>query len=188
MFREKREKSEYDQKLLEASRVTRVVKGGKRFSFRALVIIGNRKGKVAFGIAKGADLTDATQKAVTKAKRALIVVPIVNGSIPHEVRDKKGASVIFLKPAPIGSGIIAGGPIRAILELAGVPNASGKIIGSANKLNCSRATISALGRFKTGAIRTSRAENADKKSKEPEASVLKNPKSEAEEKTATTKK
>jgi small subunit ribosomal protein S5 len=152
MIREKRVKSEYDQKLLEASRVARVVKGGKRFSFRALVIIGNRKGKVALGIAKGADLTDATQKAVTKAKRALITIPITGGSIPHEVRQKYGASKILLKPAPKGSGIIAGGPMRVILELGGVQSASGKIIGSANKLNCAMATILALGKFKTRKI------------------------------------
>lgn len=150
-MREKRERSEYDQKLLEAKRVTRVVKGGKRFSFRALVIIGNRKGKVALGIAKGADLTDATQKAVTKAKKSLIVIPIVNGSVPHEVYQKYGASKILLKPAPKGSGIIAGGPMRAILELGGVMNASGKIIGSTNKLNSAKATIMALQKFKEGA-------------------------------------
>ena len=148
-FRDKREKSEYDQKLLEASRVARVVKGGKRFSFRALVIIGNRKGKVSVGVAKGADLTDATQKAVTNAKKAIITVPIVNASIPHEIYQKFGASKVLIKPAPKGSGIIAGGAVRAILELAGVANASGKILGSTNKLNCARATIIALGKFKS---------------------------------------
>lgn len=153
-FRGKREKSEYDQKLLEAKRVARVVKGGKRFSFRALVIIGNRKGRVALGIAKGADLTDATQKAVTRAKKSLITIPVVGGSIPHEVRQKYGASRIMLKPAPKGSGIIAGGPVRVILELGGVANASSKIIGSSNKLNCARATISALGQFKTRKIKS----------------------------------
>lgn len=153
-MRERREKSEYEQKLLEASRVARVVKGGKRFSFRALVIIGNRKGKVALGIAKGADLTDATEKAVTRAKKAIIIVPIHKDSIPHEVREKFGASKILLKPAPKGSGIIAGGPMRVILELAGVPNASGKIIGSTNKLNSARATIAALQRFKAVRVKT----------------------------------
>lgn len=153
-YREKREKSEYEQKLLEASRVARVVKGGKRFSFRALVIIGNRKGKVALGIAKGADLTDATEKAVTRAKKAIITVPMHKDSIPHEVREKFGASKILLKPAPKGSGIIAGGPMRVILELAGVPNASGKIIGSTNKLNSARATIAALQKFKAVRVKT----------------------------------
>lgn len=159
-FRDKREKSEYDQKLLEASRVARVVKGGKRFSFRALVAIGNRKGKVAVGVAKGADLTDATQKSVTNAKKAIIVVPIVNGSIPHEVYKKFGASKVLIKPAPKGSGIIAGGAVRAILELAGVANASGKILGSTNKLNCARATIIALGKFKSN-IRSVNAKKAE---------------------------
>ncbi len=148
-FRDKREKKEYDQKLLEASRVARVVKGGKRFSFRALVIIGNRKGKVSAGVAKGADLTDATQKAVTNAKKSIIIVPIINGSIPHEVYQKFGASKVLIKPAPKGSGIIAGGAVRAILELAGVANASAKILGSTNKLNCAQATIKALGKFKS---------------------------------------
>lgn len=176
MVRERREKSEYDQKLLEASRVARVVKGGKRFSFRALVIIGNRKGKVALGIAKGADLTDATQKAVTKAKRALIVIPIVGGSIPHEVRQKYGASRILLKPAPKGSGIIAGGPMRAILELGGVQSASGKIIGSSNKLNCAMATILALGKFKTR-----RVDRAEKKKIEVKGEAAEKTKTDAKE-------
>lgn len=148
MVREKRVKSEYEQKVLEAKRVARVVKGGKRFSFRALVIIGNRKGKVSFGIAKGADMTDATTKAVTRAKKSPIIIPFVKGSIPHEVYQKSGASKVLLMPAPKGSGIIAGGAVRLILELAGVENASAKIIGSTNKLNCTRATILALQKFK----------------------------------------
>ncbi len=162
MMRGKREKSEYDQKLLEASRVARVVKGGKRFSFRALVVIGNRKGKVSVGIAKGADLTDATQKAVTRAKKNIIIVPIVNGSIPHEVYQKYGASKIFLKPAPKGSGIIAGGAVRNILELAGINNASGKILGSNSKLNCAMAAIAALQKFKAARVFKPKTE-ADKK-------------------------
>lgn len=148
MIRGRKEKSEYEQKVLEAKRVARVVKGGKRFSFRALVIIGNRKGKVSFGIAKGADMTDATTKAVTRAKKSPIVVPFAKGSIPHEVYQKSGASKVLLMPAPKGSGIIAGGAVRLILELAGVENASAKIIGSTNKLNCTRATILALQKFK----------------------------------------
>ncbi len=162
MIRSRKEKSEYEQKVLEAKRVARVVKGGKRFSFRALVIIGNRKGKVSFGIAKGADMTDATTKAVTRAKKSPIIVPFVKGSIPHEVYQKSGASRVLLMPAPKGSGIIAGGAVRLILELAGVENASAKIIGSTNKLNCTRATILALQKFKPVRIFKPKAEVKEK--------------------------
>lgn len=162
ILRGRREKSEYEQKVLEAKRVARVVKGGKRFSFRALVIIGNRKGKVSFGIAKGADMTDATTKAVTRAKKSPIMVPSVKGSIPHEVYQKSGASKVLLMPAPKGSGIIAGGAVRLILELAGVENASAKIIGSTNKLNCTRATILALQKFKPAKISKPKPEAKEK--------------------------
>lgn len=135
---------EYDQKILEIARVTRVTSGGKRMKFRACVIIGDRKGKVGQAVAKGNDVTQAINKAVTRAEKDLILVSLRNETIPHEIREKFGAAVILLKPAPKGTGIKAGGAMRSVLELAGVPNIVGKILGSSNKINNSRATINAL--------------------------------------------
>jgi small subunit ribosomal protein S5 len=136
--------SEFDQQLIEVSRVTRVQKGGKRLSFRAAVVVGNRKGKVGMGVGKALDTAQAIDKAVTYAKKHLVSVPIVNDTIPHDVKVKDGAAVIFLKPAPKGSGLIAGGPVRSVLELAGIPNVVGKIIGTKNKINCMRAALKGL--------------------------------------------
>jgi small subunit ribosomal protein S5 len=135
---------EYDQKILEIARVTRVTSGGKRMKFRACVIIGDRKGKVGQAVAKGNDVTQAINKAVARAEKDLISVSLRNETIPHETREKFGAAVILLKPAPKGTGIKAGGAMRSVLELAGVPNIVGKILGSNNKINNGRATINAL--------------------------------------------
>jgi small subunit ribosomal protein S5 len=138
------EKKEFDQRILEMARVTRVTKGGKRMRFRACVIIGDRKGRVSFGIAKGADVSASVNKAVTQAKKRMITVPIVNDTIPHVVSKKFAAAVLLIKPAPKGTGIKAGGALRVVLELAGVPNAVGKILGSNNKINNTKAAILAL--------------------------------------------
>ncbi|MFA6603648.1 MAG: 30S ribosomal protein S5 [Patescibacteria group bacterium] len=138
------EQKEFDQRILELSRVTRVTKGGKRMRFRACVIIGDRKGRVGFGIAKGADVAGSVAKAVTQAKKRLLTVPMVQGSIPHRVEQKFAAASVLLMPAPKGTGIKAGGAIRVVLELAGVPNASAKILGSNNKINNTKATMLAL--------------------------------------------
>lgn len=142
--------SEFEQKILDIARVTRVTAGGKRMKFRACVIIGDKKGRVGCAVAKGADVAQAVAKASLKAEKSLITVPLKNETIPHEVREKFGAAEILLKPAPRGTGIKAGGAMRSILELAGVPNVVGKILGSKNKINNSRATINALKKFKTG--------------------------------------
>ena len=144
-----REPREFEQKTIELSRVSRTVAGGKRMKFRALVAIGDGKGRVGIGLAKGADVQVAIQKAVTAAKKKMIVVPIVEESIPHSLTVKLGASVILLKPAPKGSGVIAGGPIRAIMELAGVKNVVSKILGSSNKVNNVYAVMLALQRLRT---------------------------------------
>lgn len=143
-FGKKREKSEFDQKLLDLARVARVVKGGRRFSFRATMVIGNRKGKVGVGVAKGPDASVAINKAVTEAKKGLLEVRNMGVTIPFAIEEKFGAAKILLKPAYKGRGIVAGGAVRAVVELAGIKNLTAKSLGSANKLNVARATLNAL--------------------------------------------
>lgn len=136
--------SDYEEKNIEVARVTRVTKGGKRMRFRVLSVIGNHKGRAGFGLAKGLDVAAATSKATTKARKSLITLPLVNETIPHAVEAKFAAARIILKPAPKGTGVKAGGPVRAVLELAGVPNVSAKILGSKNKVNNVKAVFKAL--------------------------------------------
>ncbi len=144
-----REKPEFDQYVLDLARVTRVTKGGKHMSFRAAVILGDRHGRVGFGLAKGKDVQLGVEKAVHQAKKNMITVPIINETVPHAVVCKFKAATIFLKPAPKGSGIIAGGATRAMLELAGIPNISSKILGKTkNKVTIVKATFNALQLFK----------------------------------------
>lgn len=135
---------DYEEKNLEVARVTRVTKGGKRMRFRTLTVIGNRKGRVGFGIAKGVDVAASSTKAVAQARKALITVPLQNETLPHVVMAKFGASQVLLKPAPKGTGIKAGGAVRSVLELAGIPNVVSKILGSSNKINNVKATFAAL--------------------------------------------
>lgn len=139
-----REKREFDQEVIDIARVTRVMAGGKRMRFRACIVIGDRKGRVAMGLAKGADVSGAITKAVSKAKKQLINITIVNDTIPHVIRQKSGAAIVLLKPAPKGSGIIAGGAVRPLFELAGIKNIVSKMLGSQNKVNNVRAAIIAL--------------------------------------------
>ncbi|TSC53042.1 MAG: small subunit ribosomal protein S5 [Parcubacteria group bacterium LiPW_39] len=146
----KQEKSEFDQKVLDVARVTRVVAGGRRFSFRVTVAVGNRKGKIGVGIAKGIDVSQAVEKAAADAQKNKIIVPLKEGTIPHEVTAKYAAAKVFLKPARQGRGLVAGGALRAICELAGIANISAKILSrSTNKLNNARATIEALKKLKS---------------------------------------
>jgi small subunit ribosomal protein S5 len=142
------EQSDYEEKNLEVARVTRVTKGGKRMRFRVLSVIGNRKGRVGFGIGKGVDVAASTAKAVAQARKSLITVPFVHETIPHPVDAKFAAARILIKPAPAGSGIKSGGAVRQVLELAGVPNAVSKIMGSSNKINNVKATFAALKKLK----------------------------------------
>lgn len=130
--------------MLALDRVTRVTKGGKRMRFRATIIIGDHKGRVGFGVAKAGDVSAAVNKAVTQAKKRVMTVPLVNETIPHMVQNKYGSAKILMKPAPAGTGVKAGGAMRVVFELAGVPNVVGKILGSKNKLNIAKATIDAL--------------------------------------------
>lgn len=152
--RKPREEQEFDQKIIDVSRVTRVTEGGKQMSFRATVAIGDRKGRVAIGLGKGLDVTNAINKAVGRAKKDLVTVPLDEvGTIPHNLEQKFGAAKIMLRPAPQGTGIIAGGIMRMILELSGVRNVVGKMYGSKNKVNNSKATIEALRLLQTETAR-----------------------------------
>ncbi|MBI4919909.1 30S ribosomal protein S5 [Candidatus Azambacteria bacterium] len=145
-----REKSEFDQKVLDIRRVTRVVAGGKRFRFRATIVLGDHKGRVGVGIAKGADTSEAIEKAGRSAKKNLIFVPMKNSTIPHEVVGKFSSAVVLFRPAGEGRGIVAGGPIRAVASLAGIGNVTSKILGTTtNKLNNARAAIEALKKLKS---------------------------------------
>ena len=146
-FRGRREKSEFEQKLLDLARVTRVVKGGRRFRFRATLVIGNRKGKVGVGVGKGQDVSDAIRKAFDDAKKKLIIVTKNKNTIPHDVFCKLGSAKVMLKPAPKGRGIVAGGAVRAVVDLAGIKDVVSKSLGTSNKLNVARATIEALKSF-----------------------------------------
>ncbi len=137
-------RDEFSQKILEIARVTRVMAGGKRMNFRACVAVGDKKGSVGVGLGKGSDVTIAINKAVNVAKKNMIKVPIVNETIPHEVRHKLGAAKIMLKPAKQGRGVISGGVVRGILELAGINNVTSKTLGTSNKINNARCTIAAL--------------------------------------------
>lgn len=147
--RRKRQDSEFDQQIIDIARVTRVMAGGKRMSFRACVVIGDRKGRVGMGVKKGRDVSQAIQKAVHQAQKNLMVVPMQKGTIPHEVKVKFGAARVLLKPAVEGRGILAGGPVRSVLELAGLKDVVTKMLGSKNKINNVKATLEALKQLRT---------------------------------------
>lgn len=139
-----RVESDWDEKIIQVRRVTKVVKGGKKLSFRAVVAVGNGKGQVGIGVGKAAEVISAIQKGVVDAKKSLVKVPLVGATIPHEIIGKTGSSRILLKPAAKGTGVIAGGAARAILELAGVGDVMSKSLGSRAPLNVARATINGL--------------------------------------------
>ena len=139
---------EFEQKIVDLARVTRVMAGGKRMRFRAAVVVGNKKGQVGVGVGKGADVSIAVEKADRQARKNLINVCIVNETIPHAISLKYSSARILLKPAPQGSGIIAGGPVRAVLQIVGIPNVVAKMLGSNNKINNVNATLRALSRLR----------------------------------------
>lgn len=142
-----REVKEFDERVVEVQRVSRVVKGGRRIRFRALVVIGDHKGRVGTGVAKANEVAEAVRKAVSQAKKNLVNVPIIDGTIPHEVYSKFGASRIMLRPAAPGTTIVAGGSVRVVAELAGITDLLAKINGSKNKINNVHATLQALTSF-----------------------------------------
>jgi small subunit ribosomal protein S5 len=138
------EEKQFDERTLHIDRVARVVKGGRRFRFRALVVVGDRKHKVGIGSAKGADVTAAVTKATEVAKKHFIEVSLYKGTLPHETEAKVSGAHILVMPASAGTGLIAGGVVRSVLEVAGVKNALSKSLGSSNKTNTAYATIAAL--------------------------------------------
>lgn len=138
------EEKQYDERVVNIDRVARVVKGGRRFRFRALVVVGDRKGRAGIGISKGSDVTTAVSKAVEVAKKNLVAIPITKGTIAHEAESKVSGAHILVKPAAAGTGLIAGGVVRTVLEVSGVSNALSKSLGSSNKINTAYATLNAL--------------------------------------------
>ncbi len=142
--RQEEQNDGFEQKIVDLARVTRVMAGGKRMRFRACVVIGDRQGTVGMGLAKGRDVTAAINKAVNQAKKDLIKISFVNETIRHEVTEKFKAVKILLKPAPKGKGVVAGGALRMVLELAGVPNVVAKTLGGNNKVTAAKAAFVAL--------------------------------------------
>ncbi len=138
------EKDEFEKKMLQVSRVSKTVKGGRTISFRAVVVVGDKKGRVGLGIGKAKEVPVAVEKATKAAKKNLITVPIVNGTVPYETVGKFSTSQVIIIPAKAGSGIIAGGAARPVFELAGYKDITSKIHGSTTKINVIRATLKAL--------------------------------------------
>jgi small subunit ribosomal protein S5 len=143
-YNKEREPKEFVEKLVKLNRTAKVVKGGRRFSFSALTVIGDQKGKVGFGFGKANDVSEAIRKSIDKAKRNMVYVPIKNGTIPHEIQASYKSSVVLLKPACSGTGLIAGGAIRAVLEAAGATDVLSKSLGSSSSVNVIRATFEAI--------------------------------------------
>lgn len=158
------EEKTFDERVVYVNRVARVVKGGRRFRFQALVVVGDHKGRVGVGVSKGADVTVAVTKATEVAKKHLVKLHLHRGTLTHEVEAKKSGAKILILPAAPGTGLIAGGVIRTILEVAGIENALSKSIGSTNRVNTAYATIDALANMEP-ARRWTTVKNQAKKEK-----------------------
>lgn len=152
MFRREekiKQKDEFDSKLLDLTRVERMTGGGRRLKFRAVMIVGDRKGRVGLGVGKGVDVAQAVEKSTKFAKKNLIEVPIINGTVPFDVEAKFGAARILIRPQKKGRGLVAGGVVRAICELAGIQDVSSKVLSkSRNKINNAKATLKAFDNLK----------------------------------------
>lgn len=147
-FRKSEDDNEYKEKVVQINRVTKVVKGGKKMGFRAVVIVGDEDGKVGLGIGKANEVASAIRKAVEDAKKSFITVSLMGGTVPHDTSGKFSSSYTLIKAAPPGKGVIAGGAVRSVLELVGIRNVVAKSIGSSNPINVIRATLSALENLK----------------------------------------
>jgi small subunit ribosomal protein S5 len=167
-FSQKREPKEFDEEVIQIDRVTRVVKGGRKLRFRATVAIGNRKGKVGVGVGKSHEVTGAIQKGIAKAKKDLLQVKLDGVTIPHDVKIKYKSAKILLLPAAPGTGIIAGGTIRKVLELAGVKDILSKTYGTTNKVNNTKAIFKALQSLKNTPFMKFKAEKEAKEKREKE--------------------
>lgn len=141
------QEKEFVEKLVKLNRTAKVVKGGRRFSFSALTVVGDRKGNVGYGFGKANDVSEAIRKSIEKAKRNMVKLPVRNGTIPHDVQADFKASTVLLKPACSGTGIIAGGPVRAVMEAGGVTDVLSKSIGASNQYNVLKATFKCISRL-----------------------------------------
>lgn len=185
-----KEPKEFEEQVIQIDRVTKVVKGGRRLRFRATVAIGNKKGKVGIGVGKSNEVTGAIQKAIAKAKRFMITVPLDGSTIPHDIKNKYKSSVILLLPAAPGTGIIAGGTIRKVLELTGIKDILSKSYGTTNKVNNTKGIFDALSKLKKTPYMEKRAAKkaaASTKAKE-EAKAKQTPKKEEPKKEVPKKK
>jgi small subunit ribosomal protein S5 len=142
-----REEKIYEETVISIDRVARVVKGGRRFRFKALVVVGDRKNKLGVGVAKGTDVQMAVAKATDVAKKSMVVVPVVNGTIPHEIEVKLDGARVLLKPASPGTGVVAGGVVRSVVNVIGITDLLSKSLGSTNKVNIAYATVNALNKL-----------------------------------------
>ncbi len=155
-------KDDFETKLLDLARTSHMRAGGKKIGFRAVVITGDKKGKVGIGVGKGKDVALAVEKATRFARKSLVTVPVINETIPHQVYSKYGAAEIILKPQRKGRGLVAGGVVRMVCNLAGLKNISAKVLGrTGNKLNNAQATLNAFKKFKVRASKTSEAKKED---------------------------
>ena len=144
---EKDTKKDFYEKVVQIDRITRTVRGGRRMRFRALVVVGDKNGKIGYGLAKASEVALAVAKATSIAKKKMVIIPIINGTIPHQIKYQDGAACVLLKPAKEGTSVIAGGSVRSVVEAAGIRNIVAKIIGTNNKVANVRATVLALSKL-----------------------------------------